>query len=199
MSRKFNWFGYLNGDDLREACAAGGPEVYRFVYNGDYANQVRTYDLAVQPDGGGKLSIHVFGPAEVARISVEKGLDLIAPWKGQSALVNLRPEDITRLRAAWDPSSAPEGLEMSSERFYWIVGACRNGTYRFNAYLWPSKRFDSMTFDDLLFGWDFTDVKVSEPHPAVSEATERMQGVDIESRFNIRIGRNGLWTLGGGQ
>ncbi|GAB6053450.1 hypothetical protein JCM17960_22700 [Magnetospira thiophila] len=199
LSRKLGWFGYLNGEDLRPACGSG-QEVYRFVYNADYENQVRTYDLEVRPDGGGRLSIHVFGPATVAQISVETGAtDLMAPWKGQSAQVELRPEDVQRLRAAWDSGPAPEGLEMTSEQFYWITGRCLDGTYQFNAFLWPSERFQSLAFDDLLWGWDFTDIAVALPHPPIPDIQEKAKrGIDPNARFRLRIGQNGLWTLGQG-
>ncbi len=31
--RRFTWFSYLNGDDIRAACRADTRERYRFVYN----------------------------------------------------------------------------------------------------------------------------------------------------------------------
>src|SRR5690606_6468296 len=44
VSRKFSWFSYLNGDDIRRECVAGAADRYRFVYNGINVEQVRTYD-----------------------------------------------------------------------------------------------------------------------------------------------------------
>ncbi len=45
VTRKFTWFSYVNGDDIRKVCAGLGADRYRFVYNGIYQRQTRTYDV----------------------------------------------------------------------------------------------------------------------------------------------------------
>ena len=44
ITQKFNWFAHLGGADIRAACQSGAPDRYRFVYNGIYVEQVRSYD-----------------------------------------------------------------------------------------------------------------------------------------------------------
>ena len=56
--QKFAWFSFLDGNDLREACAALGPKAparYRLVYNGQYEKQLRIYEIEAQPSGGANL------------------------------------------------------------------------------------------------------------------------------------------------
>ncbi|MBK8177286.1 MAG: hypothetical protein IPK66_19145 [Rhodospirillales bacterium] len=45
LSQRFTWFSYINGDDIR-ALRKGSTDLYRFVYNGIYIKQARTYDIA---------------------------------------------------------------------------------------------------------------------------------------------------------
>jgi hypothetical protein len=49
--RSFNWFSYVGGDDIRSACQPGGRNRVRLVYNGLWDEQVRVYDVFLQPDG----------------------------------------------------------------------------------------------------------------------------------------------------
>src|SRR5512139_345108 len=49
VERKFTWFSYLDAADIRNSCAAGGPDQYRLVYNGQYDNHVRTYEVTSTP------------------------------------------------------------------------------------------------------------------------------------------------------
>src|SRR5690242_4629021 len=56
--QKFAWFSFLDGNDIREACAALGPKApahYRLTYNGQYDKQLRTYEINAAPSGGGTL------------------------------------------------------------------------------------------------------------------------------------------------
>ena len=52
---KFTYFSYLNGDDIRSNCANDGPEILRFLYDGDYTEQVRTYDLVSDRRDSGRF------------------------------------------------------------------------------------------------------------------------------------------------
>jgi hypothetical protein len=49
LTRRFQYFSYLGGDDIRRDCTAGTPARYRLVYNASYLEQVRTYDLRRNP------------------------------------------------------------------------------------------------------------------------------------------------------
>ena len=69
--RSFHWFGYVGGDDIRQACGKDGRNRLRLVYNAIYDEQVRTYEVFLQPDGTAGLSIGVLADqGNVANLSV---------------------------------------------------------------------------------------------------------------------------------
>ena len=57
--RSFNWFAYVGGDDIRAACRPGGRNRVRLIYNALWEEQVRTYEIFLQPDGTAGLNIGV--------------------------------------------------------------------------------------------------------------------------------------------
>ena len=57
--RSLNWFSYVAGDDIRAACRPGGRNRIRLVYNALWEEQVRTYEIFLQPDGTAGLHIGV--------------------------------------------------------------------------------------------------------------------------------------------
>src|SRR6185369_3989227 len=57
--RTFNWFSYAGGDDIRSACESGGRNRVRLVYNAVWEEQVRAYEVFLQPDGTAGLYICV--------------------------------------------------------------------------------------------------------------------------------------------
>ena len=65
--RKFTWFSYVGGEDIRAACRLGTRDRYRFVYNAVYEEQVRSYDLMAAPESGGyELKVMVSGEADLS-------------------------------------------------------------------------------------------------------------------------------------
>ena len=62
FSKKFTWFSYINGDDIRKVCASLGADRYRFVYNGIYQIQTRTYDVFFHEK---KVVMRVTGPSNI--------------------------------------------------------------------------------------------------------------------------------------
>src|SRR5690348_16022930 len=62
--QKTAWFSFLDGHDIREACAALGPKAparYRLIYNGQYEEQLRVYEIEATPAGGGSLHARAKG------------------------------------------------------------------------------------------------------------------------------------------
>ena len=57
--RSFNWFAFVGGDDIRANCGKDGRNRMRLIYNAIYSEQVRTYELFLQPDGTTGLGIGV--------------------------------------------------------------------------------------------------------------------------------------------
>ena len=63
VARKSSWFSFVGGDDVRNRCRPGSPTEYRLVYNGNWSEQVRAYELrrSVLVGGGARLDTVVFG------------------------------------------------------------------------------------------------------------------------------------------
>jgi len=194
VTRKFTWFSYVNGDDIRKVCAGLGADRYRFVYNGIYQRQTRTYDVFFH---AGKIKTLVTGEANLRQTSVQ---DLLGPWRGVSSEILVTDKVLKDIKNSLISSAAlqpaPHGLRLYSDKFYWTVAACVDGDFYFNAYLWPSKRWDDMVFDDLLLSLDNTGVKVEEP--------KRLSPLDIwgsmrdVNPFLLQVGENGLIGFEGG-
>src|SRR3546814_17861315 len=87
MTIKATWLSYLNGDDMRAACVEGAPLQYRLIYNADYDEQLRSYEVTGTPGsagdaGGGRLVVRVLGRRGIAG----KGLTFSDPLEiGQAA------------------------------------------------------------------------------------------------------------------
>ncbi|MBI4182849.1 MAG: hypothetical protein HY521_02490, partial [Proteobacteria bacterium] len=165
--RRLTWFSYLNGDDVRAACRPGARERYRFVYNADYTQQVRTYEVVASPwRDGNALEVRVLTPADLARgLKLDDPLEL---WRGTSALVAVSDLDLAILKEALAAGGfgAPEvGLRLPSRATYWVVIACRAGGYAFDAYLHPSTRFQGLRFPAELARLDPTGIPPRPPPP----------------------------------
>ena len=197
VALRISWFSYLNGDDLRGLCVPGAGDRYRFVYNGINLEQVRTYEVvAGDRTGEPVLKVRVTGPADLSQFTVGRAADLLDPWRGKAETVVLRAVDLERLRHAMGDSgvfdAAPAGLELSSHGFFWIVGACARGRFHFNAYRWPSERFEEAAFAGLLFAWDPTGVAINRPRKTFAYDLDDEDERQSARRFNLRVGRDGL-------
>ena len=197
VSRKLSWYSYLDAADIRDSCAPGAPARYRFVYNAIYVEQVRAYDVTEVPRSGRHpMRVRVFGPAKIGNIRLAEPLDLLAPWWGEAETAWLGDGDLARLGETMTAdgafAGAPTGLRLHSDAFHWIVAACRDGRFRFNAYLWPDPRFERARFPKLLFAWDPVSVPVKVPRAA--EALEIHGGTERDDvyQFEIEVGENGL-------
>ena len=194
VSRKFTWFSYLNGEDIRQSCAAGGGDRYRFVYNGINVEQRRTYDIAAGAGPRGHLlKARVIGPSDLSDFSAS---DLLGPWRGAAADVWLANSQLAEIEQALaqDGSLAgpPVGLRLPSIGFYWVVMACRSGRFSFDAYLWPSPRFQKAVLPAKLLALDTTGVTINPPRDATPSLVYP-EGADEDSRsYTLDVGRDGL-------
>lgn len=202
LARKLSWYSYVNGDDLRATCEAGKANTLRLVYNAIHTEQIRTYEITILPDQDqSPLEARVLGPANLVKLGISDTGELIAPWMGDIATTHLRRVDVARLWRAMENSGAfdpaPEGLHLISEKFFWLTAICRDGRFFYNAYAWPSDRFDAITFDDLLFVWDMTEIAVNPPRQATmfdiyGDASPKKK---TGAYYQITIGENGLKGL----
>lgn len=196
VGRKFQWFSYLAGDDIKARCTPGSPAQYRLVYNAQYDEQVRAYDLrrSVITGGGAQLWTQVFGgDAPINNFSIS---DPQAPWRGQGSQTGLSEEQYLTLIRAIEASGfgqpAPTGLRLDSWDFYWVVTACAGGQFHMNAWRHPSDRFDAITFDKVLFPLDKTNKPVNPPRriePALEKAKADREG---SYYFQMIVGQNGF-------
>jgi len=159
VSRRLNWFAYLDGADIRRECRAGSDDRVRMVFNGRYMDQVQSYELT--QDGGAEvLQTHVFAPFQVNRPFGLDGIGEVA--SGRPRMERLGQAGAQALWAALADSGAfepaPRGLWLDSEEFYWIAVGCRDGAVFFNAWRHPSPRFAALTFPEVLRRYETSDV-----------------------------------------
>lgn len=193
VERRLSWFSFLDAADIRAACGPGAPDRYRIVQNANWERQVRIYELGV----AGRprlLRERVLGPANLARVDLR---DPLEPWRGEEAHALLPQGEHARLIASLEASGAfrapPVGLRLPSERHYWIVAACRDGVFHYNAWLHPSPRYEAITFDAVLARLSPTGIPfVPEPAAPPVRFYDRDDAVP---RFTIEIGARGLAGL----
>jgi len=197
--RKLTWFGYLDGDDIREACASGASDWYRLVYNGVYIEQVRSYEIRQEGDGDAYAMVSsVSLPADLSHVELEaRRPDLLKPWRPVVVRIPFGHSQLDLLRAALEKDGVfgppPVGLRMSSIQFYWVLSACHDGKYRFNAFLWPSDRFKSLTFPGLLASWDKTGIPVNPPRVtsefSIYGTNDSQEHINL---FEVKVDSDGL-------
>ncbi len=199
--RKFTWFSYLNGDDIRGLCREGAPPQYRFVYNGVYIRQVRTYDIEAGPPGSNRhrLTTRVIGRTDVSRLELRSFGDLFAPGRGEIRDTWLTDADLQAFDAALVEGGlflpAPAGERLAAEDFFWTAVACVDGKTRFNAYKWPSQRFAAAAFPSLLLAWDPTGIPLARPRELSLfdiYGTSQLEEANRSPRFVLTVGENGL-------
>jgi hypothetical protein len=199
ITRKLTWFSHLGGKDIRAACRAGAPDRYRFVYNGIYVEQVRSYD--VLPAGGAgyhRLKVAVAEAADVREIITELAApDIFQPWRPRIASRILSAETVRALKSALEGdgffTSAPPERGISSIQFYWGVAACLDGQFHYNAYVWPSERFQKLAFPALLKSWDQTKIVFNPPREASEfDVYGTYQQQEFRNYFYLHFDNQGL-------
>lgn len=198
VSFKFTYFSYLNGDDIRSQCATGGPDILRFIYNGIYTEQVRTYDVVPNRREIGQFILvsRVSGEAKVSSITADLSQpDLFAPWRPVVSRVNLGPENFQSLKRALTSSgffAKPKFLgNLSSIQFYWLVSGCINGTFHLRAFVWPENSFREADFPELLSSWDRTGVPINPPRTtSFFQVYGTTDPGEYQTLFNIGVAGN---------
>ncbi|MCC9625520.1 hypothetical protein LPB41_27930 [Thalassospira sp. MA62] len=157
--RKASWFSFLNADDLRTACSAGEPGSdgrIRLVYNADYYDEVRSYDIVPQPQSDNTrfdLTSRIFGPAEISNINVEVNAPLGA-FGGELATRVLDRDSYLELTDALQAdgfgTQQRDGLRLYAADHYWIAIGCSGGYVTLAA--WTSDKDDlrDLTFPSIV-------------------------------------------------
>lgn len=193
--RSLNWFGYVGGDDIRGSCKPGGRNRIRLIYNALWEEQVRAYEIFLQPDGTAGMTIDVLAnQGNVADISVSTGPDVLNPWRPKKGERLLDARETTELLGLLQASTAfgppPNGLRLPDNDFWWTVASCRNGVWGFQAYHYPTDGFVKVKFADRLFALD--NVKVPINRPRKLEPAEFRHGFDSTS---VQRGQGNHWML----
>jgi len=193
--RSLNWFGYVGGDDIRAACAPGGRNRIRLIYNALWEEQVRAYELILQPDGTAGLTVGVLADqGNVSGFSIGGGEDALNPWRmkrGQRLLDATEASELVGLLQASAAFGPPrDGLRLPDNDFWWTVASCRNGVWGFQAYHYPTDGFANVRFAEKLFALD--NVKVAINRPRKLEPAEFRRDFDSKS---VQRGRGDRWML----
>lgn len=190
VSRSFAWFSYLNADDLRKTCGAGGPDAYRIVYNGVWQEQTRTYDITAMGNGA-HFKAQVRSETDFAQpIPLD---DLLSPWRPATVEKRIGPDQLNRLRTALRRSGfyepVPQGTRVQSWGFFWVAAACEGGKFHFNAWSYPSERFRGVKLAPVLAALDGTGVAFNTPRDTWRPDWDEQRHVD---RYELVVRGNGF-------
>lgn len=195
--RKVSWFSYLDGTDIRDACAAGTLDRYRLVYNARYSEQRRSYEVVADAADGASLTARAMGGE--ANLAALSPTDPQAPWRWRKSTARLSPEVFAdfqrRLLDSGFAAGAPVGLRLYSEEFYWVAGGCMDGSFHFAAWVHPSPGFAKLAFPAFLFAHDDTGLAVNQPRPLHGEGRFAQAGGArnrTQTRFMLQVGQVGL-------
>jgi hypothetical protein len=206
--QKFAWFSFLDGNDLREACAALGPNAparYRLVYNGQYEKQLRIYEIEAQPSGAANLRARTKGGTNLANWWIQDSADLLAPWRWRDSTAALSAEEMAQFHKALTESGfgsgAPQGLRLPSQDFYWVASGCESGQFHF--YAWRAKKgsLDAARFQDFLLRHDGTGLPFRKPYvlsieeSATSRPAGGKNGRNPSSNFTVEVSGEGIGGL----
>ncbi len=206
VDQRLTWFSYIAGEDLRPLCReadgeTAAPDRYRLIYNADFDEQARGYDIIPGRAGDALL-----------RQTVDRGVSLLQgiflPGRPLSPVNRLDPvsaadvadlEDRLAASGAFDPP--PVGLRLNSQNFYWLVMGCRAGRFFLTGYDYPSPRFEAIRFVDWIAAQDRTGVALPRPDSRLAiQPTTRCPNLSRDEGrrpcFDVQIGEDDLVGTG---
>jgi hypothetical protein len=197
LLRRFQWFSFLDGADIRNGCQTGAFDRYRFVYNGRYEEQVRVYEVTADGAGGAALVARARGPANLFAVDVA---DPLAPWRWQMSQTRLDQPMLAELRdlilADGLSGPAPAGLRLRSDKFYWAAGACIDGQWHYGAWQFASPAFKALKFPDWLLERDKTGLAFNAARPPLGNekvgASSIHQDAEYDPPFILTVDAIGI-------
>lgn len=198
--RSFNWFDYVAAGEIRERCTPDGRDRLRLVYNALWDEQVRTYEVFLQPDGTAGLNIGVLADqgrgADVSNLLIGQARDVTEPWRmkrGQRLLTVEETSELVGLLQASNAFGPPsDGMRLPDNDFWWTVASCRKGQWGFQAYHYPTDGFAKVKFAEKLFALDV--VKVAINRPRKLEPSELRRDIGAVSTRRA-LGQGDRWML----
>lgn len=205
VQRRATWFSFISGQDIAAECEATGREQYRLTYIADRDIQVRIYDIDAEVTPDPQLRSRVLTVAASDWFPLPLFEDPTRPFRPRDRVANLSETELdafrTRLVAdGWSSEPPPIGREIASNSFTWLAAGCRNGTFSFQVWDYPDPEFLNLTFPEVLFISDPSDVPVA-PYPDDGERrvydafTGRTGGntpSDGRNLYNMVVGPRGM-------
>jgi hypothetical protein len=191
---RLSWFALLEGRDIREACVPGAPARYRLVYNGDYEDQTRVYDLVRTPDGATLRT--VVSTANATLFSYGGGYK--NPWRPERESTAALDLDAYRTLARTleaDGFGAPTRTDIAfpSWDYYWIVTACAEGKFHINGWRAAGSTASALAFPTLLLAHDKTEIPfAAPPENAYAEYRDRVREAGGDRTFEVRLAPSGI-------
>jgi hypothetical protein len=199
--RSFHWFDYVAANDIREACRPGGRSRLRLVYNALWEEQVRTYEIFLQPDGTAGMTIGVLADQGiVTNLLISEPKDVFSPWSMRRGERLLNVAETRELLGLLEASRAfgppPDGLRLPDNDFWWTVASCRNGVWGYQAYHYPTDGFADVKFAARLFAWDNVPVPINPPRKLEPAELRRDWNAPLHrgraDRWMLVVGKDGL-------
>jgi hypothetical protein len=167
LVRRVQWFSYVQGEDIVAACSEGAPDRLRLVYNADFLEQVRTYE--VTGDGAGGAIVVVRAAAGGASLSNIRLNDLQSAWGWHKSEARLDPTGYRALLRALETDGFfdhREGdLRLNSRDFYWLATGCIDGRPETGAWLNGPGDITALGFAEMLWALDEADLPIARPRP----------------------------------
>lgn len=200
LVRKWAWFSYLDGFDLREGCLEGSTDRFRLVYNGQYEKQVRTYEITKEAAGGGYIVARSrSGSPDLTDWRLQ---DPFQPWRWRKSEDRLEPEEMTEFVSLMRDSGLGEptrsGTRLHSHDFYWVAASCQGGVFAFQAWTQPGGHLDRARFQDFVLAFDKTGVPFRAAYPVPMQekiVTGRRKGENPPEFFVLTVDDDGIGGL----
>lgn len=161
--RRATWPDFISAGDIRRACRAGSSDRIRFVLNANRAEQVRIYDLSTADKS---LRIRVLTP-KVSVNEIKLNNTITRFFNPTDETVRLSERDATLILRAFRDDLAEERAaipdELLTEWHFWLVGACMDGKFEFDTWLYPEADFLALNFPKPLLRRDISNVAVNQP------------------------------------
>jgi len=167
--RRVEWFSYAQGEDIQESCVPGTPNRYRLLYNADFLEQVRSYEVTGDGTGSAYLVARAApGGASLSNIYLD---DLRGSWNWYKSETRLDPDTFGALELMLDADGLLQHrnglIRLNSRQFYWLVTACIDGTVEVGAWRQGPDDLSRLGFAAMLFDLDETGLPVLQPHPVL--------------------------------
>ncbi|MEX2200046.1 MAG: hypothetical protein WD711_01525 [Dongiaceae bacterium] len=165
LVRRTQWFSYVQGEDIVATCTAGAPDRLRLVYNADFLEQVRSYELTA--DGAGGAIVVVRAAAGGASLSNVRLNDLQSAWGWHKAEARLDPAGYQALLRALEADGFFErrdnALRLNSRDYYWLATGCIDGVAEAGAWLNGRDNLSSLAFGQMLWALDEAELPIARP------------------------------------